>query len=69
MMQKMYLHVNTEFEHEFLSAKKDASESFLLFLLANMLLVGRFDFLSMLFAKLEIDIDREPDALNSLETS
>lgn len=47
----------------------EIGENFLLFMLANMFLLKRYDFFQLFIAKLDIDIDQDPSKLNDLPVS
>jgi len=69
MTQKMGLKLATEFEIKFHGDKGKTSEQFFLYLLSNMILVERYDFLDLLLEKLGHNIDEEPDSINGLPCS
>jgi hypothetical protein len=69
MMKKMSRHLNKNFEATYSVTKDDFSEQFLLFLLASMLLVEKFDFMTILLSKAQINLDENPDSLNRLPVS
>ena len=49
--------------------KEDIAESFLLFTIACMVLIGRYDWLSLVFEKLGIDIVLDSDKINEFPCS
>jgi hypothetical protein len=47
----------------------EASEQFIMFLCTNMIMIGRYSFMSNFFVELEIDLQYQEDSLNNLPVS